>query len=186
MLIGAPGSGKSLLARRLQQTTGWPLLNLDRVWHAMDYSAGAKQRFIALQKQFMTQHQDWLIDGNYSSTIPVRMAAADMVVWLRVPGLLATGRIIRRSLAFRRDARTRPDMAPGFQEHFDRDYLAFLLYGLTFRHTVEPRLAGVLADAPQSIDLRIIQSASGKSALIGELGATARASAAAVSRETKG
>ncbi|WP_054662729.1 AAA family ATPase [Lacticaseibacillus camelliae] len=169
MLIGAPGSGKSTLARQLAQQTGWPLLALDRVWHAMDYSAAAKVHFITKQTQFMAAHQDWLIDGNFTSTIPLRLASADLVVWLRVPSLVAPLRLVRRSLAFHHDPQSRPDMAPGFQEHLDRDYLDFLTYAVTFRSRVEPRLAALLSAAPITTRIRIIQSASGKSALIGEL-----------------
>lgn len=169
MLIGAPGSGKSTLARQLARQTGWPLLALDRVWHAMDYSVAAKQRFIAEQMQFMATHRDWLIDGNFTSTVPLRLAQANLVVWLRVPSLVAPVRLMRRSLSFHRNPATRPDMAPGFQEHLDRDYLDFLTYALTFRRAVEPRLAALLATVPAQTDIRIIQSASGKSALIGEL-----------------
>lgn len=172
MLIGGPGGGKSTLAAALHRGTGWPLLTLDQVWHATDYSAAAKRQFIATQCAFMAKHPNWLIDGNYTSTLPLRLAQADLVVWVRVAAPVAVLRVIQRSLRFRRDPSTRPDMAPGFQEHFDADYLAFLKYTATFRSAKAPALIKLLATVPSG-KLRIIDSSAGKSALIGDLTAVA-------------
>lgn len=116
MLIGAPGSGKSTLARTLQAKTGWPLLALDQIWHVLPAGPAAKATFDAAQRHFMAAHASWLIDGNYARSIPLRLAQADLVVWLRVASPLAVLRIVRRSVRFRIDPSTRPDMAPGFKE----------------------------------------------------------------------
>ncbi|WP_164511991.1 isopentenyl transferase family protein [Lacticaseibacillus daqingensis] len=144
MLIGNAGTGKSTFARAVAAQTGWPLLALDRVWHTMDYSHAAKLKFAQTQRQFMAAHADWLIDGNYGGTMALRLAQADLVVVMTCPRVVALLRVVRRSLMFRRDPRSRPDMAPGFVEHFDADYWAFLryvwAYPVRYRATIAPKL----------------------------------------------
>ncbi|WP_261805524.1 topology modulation protein [Lapidilactobacillus luobeiensis] len=129
MLIGSPGSGKSTLARQIQLATGWPLLYLDYYWHQTDYSPAAKKRFIQFQKDFMAAHpQNWIIDGNYSGTMAVRLSQADAIIWLQVPRGIAIKRVVTRSLKRRYFGQERPDMAPEFQERFDQDYWEFLKF----------------------------------------------------------
>lgn len=128
MLIGNAGTGKSTLARWLAAQTGYPVMYLDQIWHATDYSAAAKRWFIQQQKKFMTVHSDWIIDGNYSGSMAVRLAEADLVIWLQVSRVRSIIRVIRRSLRYRRDKNSRPDMAAEFTEHFDKDYWDFLLF----------------------------------------------------------
>lgn len=128
MVIGNAGTGKSTFTRMLAKETGYPVLALDQVWHAMDYSAAAKVQLAQVQSDFMATNVDWIIDGNYSGTMPVRLAQADVVVLLKCPRVVSIARVIRRSLRFRRDPATRPDMNPEFKEHFDRDYLDFMFF----------------------------------------------------------
>lgn len=168
VLIGNSGTGKSTLARQIHATTGWPLLALDRLWHATDYSEAAKIRFQAAQTTFMATHVDWVIDGNYTGTLPARIAQADFIIWLRAPRVVAMARVLRRSLAFRRDPRTRPDMAPGFEEHLDREYLAFLAYVWGYGARAKATLLPLLAAVPPA-KLRIVQTPMQKAAILGEL-----------------
>lgn len=126
IIIGNAGTGKSTLARQLAMQTGWPLLALDRLWHAMDGSHVAELKFLQAQRKFMITKSDWIIDGNYSRTLAPRLAEADVIIWCQVPRLLSICRVIKRSLRFRRQPESRPDMPTMFREHFDHDYWNFL------------------------------------------------------------
>lgn len=45
IIIGIAGAGKSTLARRLADNLNLPVLHLDTLWHATDYSAEAERLF---------------------------------------------------------------------------------------------------------------------------------------------
>lgn len=62
IIIGNMGSGKSTLAKKIRDVTQLPLLQLDTLWHATDYSTKAKRWFIDQQQLFMKQNE-WIIEG---------------------------------------------------------------------------------------------------------------------------
>lgn len=127
-LIGSPGSGKSTFAKALTKQTNWPVLSLDYYWHQMDYSDAAREKLLQIQLTFMAQHDDWIIDGNYSHTMAPRLAQADLTIWMQIAPVIAVRRVLSRSLQDRRNGHNRPEMAPNFEEHFDRDYWDFLKF----------------------------------------------------------
>lgn len=145
LLIGSPGAGKSTVARRLSHELGLPLLHLDKVWHAMDYSEDARQQFKQTVEDFMTSQDNWLIDGNYANRLPQRLAKADAVIWLDFPRWLCCYRVIKRSLLTRLFRAKRPDMAEQFKERFDREYLDFLQFVWSFQKTTTPKIEQALA-----------------------------------------
>ncbi|WP_461227348.1 P-loop NTPase family protein [Lacticaseibacillus suihuaensis] len=169
MLIGNAGTGKSTFARRLTATTGWPLLSLDTVWHTMDYGHVAKLKFAQAQRAFMAANRDWIIDGNYGGTMPLRLEQADAIVLLTAPRVVSIARVIRRSLAFRRDPSTRPDMAPGFVEHLDRDYLDFLCYVWDYNARFGQNIAPLLAARRPNQRLWVAHNAREKAAVLAAL-----------------
>lgn len=131
VIIGNCGSGKSTLAKQLRTQLNYPLLQLDNLWHQTNYSAEAKKWFIQEQTSFMHQGS-WIIDGNYRSTMSLRLQQADVIIWLKVNKVRAILRIIKRSLLFRINKKTRPEMPNQFREHFDREYLDFLKFVFSY------------------------------------------------------
>ena len=84
LVIGCPGSGKSTFARALQSATGLPLYYLDMLnWNA-DKTTVDRQVFIDRLNKILPC-DEWIIDGNYSSTMELRMVACDTVIFLDYP-----------------------------------------------------------------------------------------------------
>ncbi|MCC7667715.1 topology modulation protein [Liquorilactobacillus satsumensis] len=127
IIIGNCGSGKSTLAKKINQKMNYPLLHLDSLWHSTDYSAAAKGWFSEQQRRFM-QQKNWIIEGNYYDTLPLRLAEADFIIWLKVGRLTALWRVIKRSLKFHYDKKSRTEMPSQFSEHFNREYWDFLRF----------------------------------------------------------
>ena len=84
LIIGCPGSGKSTFARALAEKTGLPLCHLDMLYWNPDRTTVEKTVF--LSRLFKVMKEDaWIIDGNYGSTMEMRLAAADTVFFLDLP-----------------------------------------------------------------------------------------------------
>ena len=68
----------------------------------------------------------------------VRLAAADTVIFLDLPGLTCLWRVVKRLLHYRDGGR--PEIAPGCNERFDREFLRFLKWIWGYRTRSRPRV----------------------------------------------
>ncbi|MFM5955410.1 MAG: topology modulation protein [Novosphingobium sp.] len=139
LVIGSPGAGKSTLSHALAAATGLPLHHLDRMFWLPGWIERDRDEGRAILEQVLAQDR-WIIDGNYGSTLPLRIARADTVVWLDYPTHLCLRRALKRWWNFR--GTSRPDMTEGCPERLD---LEFLLYIAAFRSNWQARNAAALA-----------------------------------------
>ena len=84
IVIGCPGSGKSTFARALHDKTGIPLYHLDMMYWNVDKTTVEKSVFLE-RLSAVLKKDEWIIDGNYGSTMELRMAACDTVIFLDYP-----------------------------------------------------------------------------------------------------
>lgn len=84
IVIGCPGSGKSTVSRALHNKTGIPLYHLDMMYWNADKTTVEKSVFLERLSDVL-EKDEWIIDGNYSSTMKLRMAACDTVIFLDYP-----------------------------------------------------------------------------------------------------
>jgi len=123
MILGSGGAGKSTLARRIGHILTIPVTHIDQLfwqphWHAVD-----RDTLIARQHAIVTQPQ-WIMDGNYTSTLDVRLAHADTVIVLNMPRWLCLYRVIARRIQYHN--RTRPDVGADCPEHLTWEFLTFI------------------------------------------------------------
>lgn len=84
LVIGCSGAGKSTFARNLREKTGLSLYYLDMIWHKADRTNVSEEEFDKRLGEILSGRQ-WIIDGNYLRTMPVRMEACDTVFMLDYP-----------------------------------------------------------------------------------------------------
>ena len=84
IVIGCPGSGKSTVSRTLHNKTGIPLYHLDMMYWNADKTTVEKSVFLERLSDVL-EKDEWIIDGNYSSTMELRMVACDTVIFLDYP-----------------------------------------------------------------------------------------------------
>ena len=120
IIIGCPGSGKSTFARALHAKTGIPLYYLDRMYWNADRTHGARDALIAKQQMIFPLPR-WIIDGNYGSTMELRLTACDTVFLLDYPTEICLEGIRQRA------GKPRPDM-PWVEdpEHPDEEFEEFI------------------------------------------------------------
>ena len=84
IVIGCPGSGKTTFAEKLKNATGLPLYYLDAIWHKPDKTHIPREEFDERIKEIFST-DEWIIDGNYSRTIEMRMKECDTVFLFDLP-----------------------------------------------------------------------------------------------------
>jgi adenylate kinase family enzyme len=84
IVIGCTGSGKSTFSKTLHTKTNIPLYHLDMLYWNADRTIVDKTIFY--EKQFsIIQTDEWIIDGNYGSTMELRIQSCDTIFFLDYP-----------------------------------------------------------------------------------------------------
>ena len=84
IVIGCPGSGKSTFAKALHSKTNLPLYHLDMLYWNPNKTTVSKDVFIKRLTEVLKK-EEWIIDGNYASTMEMRMKECDTVFFLDFP-----------------------------------------------------------------------------------------------------
>ena len=84
IVIGCPGSGKSTLSRELHSKMNIPLYHLDMMYWNPDKTKVEKSVFLNNLSDIL-EKDSWIIDGNYGSTMELRMQKCDTVIFLDYP-----------------------------------------------------------------------------------------------------
>lgn len=84
IVIGCPGSGKTTFAEKLNKATCLPLYYLDAIWHKPDKTHISREDFDERIVQIFAT-PEWIIDGNYSRTIELRLQQCDTVFLFDLP-----------------------------------------------------------------------------------------------------
>jgi adenylate kinase family enzyme len=78
IVIGCPGAGKSTFSRKLSEKTGLPIHYLDMIWHLPDRTTLSREEFVMRLGVIMAE-KEWIIDGNYIHSLPLRLNSCDTV-----------------------------------------------------------------------------------------------------------
>lgn len=140
-IIGSGGAGKTTLAHALGEKTGLPVVHLDRLYWNAGWVETPYEKWLGRQNSFLAQ-DCWIVDGNYGSTMDVRLAAADTVIFLDLPRLRCLWRIFKRRLKYHN--RSRPDMTEDCPERLTGEFLRFVwTYPETRRPVILDKLRGL-------------------------------------------
>lgn len=124
VIIGGSGSGKSTLARKIGKAANLPVIHLDKFFFNPGWVERERADFNK-DVQAQTQKSKWVMDGNFISSLPARLARADTLVFLDIPSHVRLWRVIKRML--QTYGKVRLDMAPRCPEGFDLDFLQWVI-----------------------------------------------------------
>ena len=119
LVIGCPGAGKSTFARKLRDKTGLPLFYLDMLFHNPDRSTLSREAFDAGLHEIL-ERAEWIIDGNYRRTLPLRFEACTDVFLFDLP----VEQCLQNAAA--RVGTVREDL-PWVETEFDPDFRQYIL-----------------------------------------------------------
>ena len=149
-IIGCGGSGKSYLARELGASLGITPVHLDTVYYDKDWNPLPRDQFAALQRGLVSAPR-WVIDGNYASSLPIRLAAADTVIFLDLLARTCFWAIAQRRLRC------------GGGQHqaigvYDRITWGFVRYILGCRRSMAPRVRTLIAGHAAEAEVVVLRS----------------------------
>ncbi len=80
-VVGTSGTGKSTFSRQLAQALQIPYVEMDALFWKAGWQESTDAEFFAKLAQAL-KTEAWVLDGNYSRTVPVKWQHADTVIWL--------------------------------------------------------------------------------------------------------
>ena len=133
VIIGCPGSGKSTFAKLLSDLTSLPLFHLDMLYWNKDKTIVDKQVFLNNLND-MLNLDEWIIDGNYLSTMELRISKCDTIIFLDYPLEICLDGIKNRI------GKPRSDM-PWVEKDVDSD---FVKYVERYNIDIKPQVFNIL------------------------------------------
>ena len=123
MIMGCSGSGKSTLSTKLGQILNLPIIHLDKHYWRPDWVSTPDEEWHRIAQE-LTMEDKWIIDGNYSGTMDIRVKRADLIIYLDMSRWLCLYRVIKRRIIYHN--KTRPDMHEGCLEKIDLEFLQWV------------------------------------------------------------
>ena len=118
IVIGCPGSGKSTFSRKLHESTQLPLHHLDNLFWNADKTTVSKEVFKGRLMEVL--HQDeWIVDGNYISTLELRMQFCDTIFFLDIEEEVCLQGVRSR-------IKKKRDDLPWIEQEVDQEFLEFI------------------------------------------------------------
>jgi adenylate kinase family enzyme len=105
IIIGPGGAGKSTFAQKFAKLTKLPLTHLDALYWKPGWQRTPKEEWQQTLNQLLAGKR-WVVDGNYASTLPQRVTAADTIIFFDYPKYLCVWRSVLRLLRYHNMQRT--------------------------------------------------------------------------------
>lgn len=139
LVMGSPGSGKSMFAKKLSAITGIPVVSIDALFWKPGWTPSEDAEFDDRVAE-AAQAPRWIMDGNYLSHAGMlRRERADTVIWLDLPRVTSMIGVMTRIVTSY--GRVRSEMTPGCPEKINAEFLGYVW---TFRREQRPGLARFL------------------------------------------
>ena len=133
IVIGCPGSGKSYFSKALHKLTGIELYHLDMLYWNADKTTVSCDVF--QERLFRVLEKDaWILDGNYASTMEIRLATCDTVFFLDFPQSVCLDGVQERM------GKPRSDM-PWIETEEDEAFIKFIK---SFHQHQRPKILSLL------------------------------------------
>ncbi|MBO7254432.1 MAG: adenylate kinase [Clostridia bacterium] len=120
IVIGCPGSGKSTFSRELHNLTHIPLYHLDMIYWNKDKTTVSKSVFLQRLSNIIKKEK-WIIDGNYGSTMKIRLDECDTVFFLDYQVEVCLEGVLSRRGNKREDMPWIED-----ENHVDEEFIQFI------------------------------------------------------------
>lgn len=125
MIIGRPGSGKTEFSIKLGKLTDRPIIHLDSLYWKPDWVKAYTSEEFRNKVSELAADDEWIIDGDFRSSIGVRLERADTVVFFDFPVWVALLGAYRRWIF---GGSNRIDKHPGMRERVSLSLLNAIIF----------------------------------------------------------
>ena len=143
LVLGCAGSGKSTFSELLGQSKGLPVVHLDSLYWKPGWIASTEEEWDQVIEKLIHK-EEYILDGNYSRTLEVRLRESDTVFYFDYPRYLCLYRVIKRRIL--NHGRTRPDMAENCKEKIDYEFISWVW---NFNKTNRPKIIKKLEEVKE-------------------------------------
>lgn len=154
-IVGTSGSGKSTAGKLIARKLGYPYVELDELQWKPNWTESAEKELLSNLERSL-EGESWVLDGNYSRTVPIKWKRVQLVVWLDLPYWLILYQVIVRTV---RRSVTKEELWAGNREtlkkaFFERD--SIILWCLTNLGKVRTQYLAAMND-PRYSHIRFIR-----------------------------
>lgn len=123
LIVGSGGAGKSTLSRQLGEKWNLPVVHLDAMFWQPGWTPSPRLVFMERVTAEL-EKPEWIVDGNFDSSIEWRATYADLIIFLDYSNVLCLYRAYKRYWMYRGD--TRPDMGKNCPEKLDWEFVRWI------------------------------------------------------------
>lgn len=152
IVIGSPGAEKGALARAIAERLKIPCIELERLYWRPGWQRPDADEWRAQVAQLVTR-EDWVIEGTFPSTLDMRVARADWLVYVDAPMPVCLLRKVKDMLRGSRDRQS--EVAPGCPQRLDTRILRFIW---AFPTSMGPRINMIIARERRNRTIFILRS----------------------------
>lgn len=139
LIIGSAGSGKTTFSLKLSEIINLPIIHLDREYWLPNWEKPKQDDWFKKVNQ-LVNNDEWIMDGNYRSSLDIRLQKADMVIFLDYKRSTCVKGVLKR--IFKYHKKQRNDLTEGCIDKLD---FAFLKWVYDFKKKYRPEIVEKLS-----------------------------------------
>ena len=145
LVIGSAGSGKTTFSRLLSKKLNLPLIHLDKEYWKAGWVKPEHNEWVEKVSAILVNDK-WIIDGNYGSTLEMRVEKADMIIFLDFKRLVCVSGVLKR--VFKNRKKQRDDLPEGCIDKLD---FKFLKWVWDFPKKYKPNIVNILNNCGKKV-----------------------------------
>lgn len=81
-IVGTSSSGKTTFSKLLSDILGFDHIEMDQIFWGPNWYWPSDDEFFANLRKTLEARNSWILDGNYTRTIPIKWEYVELVIWL--------------------------------------------------------------------------------------------------------
>lgn len=154
IVLGATGSGKTSLSKKIAKFHHFPVYHLDKEYWLPDWKRPDENQWSDKLGE-LVKEDIWVMDGNYIDSLDIRLQRADLVIMLDIdPKKCVRGVFFRtlKGLFFQRK-----DLGKGCKDAFNQEYHDLIAWAKVFKKKYYPVLMHICQNY-KHVDIKIFKT----------------------------